>query len=102
MTDVLLDVRSVTAGFGSNTVLHGVDLQVNEGEIAGVFGLNGAGKSVTMKVLAGIVPAWSGTITFAGRDLRRVTAEGRVALGIGHVPQGRQVFAGLTVEENLR
>jgi branched-chain amino acid transport system ATP-binding protein len=101
-SDVLLDVRGVTAGFGTNTVLHGVDLQVREGEIAGVFGLNGAGKSVTMKVLAGVVPAWSGTITFGGRDLGRVTAEGRVALGIGHVPQGRQVFAGLTVEENLR
>jgi branched-chain amino acid transport system ATP-binding protein len=99
---VLLDVRGVTAGFGSNTVLHGVDLQVREGEIAGVFGLNGAGKSVTMKVLAGVVPAWSGSIAFGGRDLDRVSAEGRVALGIGHVPQGRQVFAGLTVEENLR
>lgn len=99
---VLLDVRGVTAGFGSNTVLHGVDLQVREGEIAGVFGLNGAGKSVTMKVLAGVVPAWSGSIGFGGRDLDRVSAEGRVALGIGHVPQGRQVFAGLTVEENLR
>src|SRR5438094_5155517 len=100
--NALLDLRGVTAGFGSNTVLHGVDLTVAEGEIAGVFGLNGAGKSVTMKVLAGIVPAWSGRIRFAGRDITKVEAEERVARGIGHVPQGRQVFAGLTVEENLR
>ena len=98
----LLKVEGIRAGFGSTTVLHGVDFGVNQGEIAGVFGLNGAGKSVTMKVLAGLVPAWSGKITFDGTDITKLTPEKRVAMGMGHVPQGRQVFPALTVEENLR
>ena len=100
--DVVLSVDGVTAGFGVTTVLHGVDLLVHRGEVAGVFGLNGAGKSVTMKVLAGIVPAWSGSITFLGHDVTNASPEARVRLGMAHVPQGRQVFAALTVEQNLR
>lgn len=98
----LLEARGLVAGFGSHTVLHGVDLIVNEGEFAGIFGLNGAGKSVTLKVLGGLVDAWEGTITLRGDDITRTSAEERVELGIGHVPQGRNVFANLTVEENLR
>jgi branched-chain amino acid transport system ATP-binding protein len=97
-----LDARGLVTGFGSHAVLHGVDIAVRDGEIAGVFGLNGAGKSVTMKVLAGLVPAWSGQITLGGRDITSLTAEARVAAGIGNVPQGRQVFPELTVEQNLR
>ena len=102
MTTALLEVEDVTAGFGSSQVLHGVRFSVADGEIAGVFGLNGAGKSVTMKVVAGLVPAWSGRITFAGEDVTDLSPEARVARGMGHVPQGRQVFPALTVEENLR
>src|SRR5207245_2844090 len=98
----LLELEDVRAGFGSTTVLHGVDLTVRTGEIAGVFGLNGAGKSVTMKVIAGIVPARGGRVRFGGRDITAVEPEDRVFLGMGHVPQGRQVFPGLTVEQNLR
>lgn len=101
-TEALLQVRDLRAGFGVNTVLHGVELEVREGEIAGVFGLNGAGKSVTMKVIAGMVPARAGTVTLAGRDITRLTPEARVTAGIANVPQGRQVFADLTVEQNLR
>jgi branched-chain amino acid transport system ATP-binding protein len=99
---VLLEAKGLVAGFGSHTVLHGVDLSVDEGEFAGIFGLNGAGKSVTLKVLAGLEPAWEGSVTFRGADITRLSAEERVELGIGHVPQGRNVFANLTVEENLR
>ncbi|HXA29364.1 MAG TPA: ABC transporter ATP-binding protein [Candidatus Angelobacter sp.] len=99
---VLLELRDVRAGFGSQTVLHGVSLQVREGEIAGIFGLNGAGKSVTMKVVAGIVPARRGDVVMDGRNITTVAPEDRVALGMAHVPQGRQVFPGLTVEQNLR
>ena len=102
MSDLLLQVEDITAGFGSTTVLHGVSLDVPKGSIAGIFGLNGAGKSVTMKVLAGVVPARSGRITFDGHDITTMEAEARVAAGMGHVPQGRQVFPALTVEENLR
>jgi branched-chain amino acid transport system ATP-binding protein len=97
-----LQLQQVTAGFGAVTVLHGIDLVVEQGSIAGVFGLNGAGKSVTMKTIAGVVPARSGTIVFEGEDVTRLPAEQRVAKGMGHVPQGRQVFPHLTVEENLR
>lgn len=98
----LLQVEGLTTGFGSSQVLHGVSFSVAEGEIAGVFGLNGAGKSVMMKTIAGLVPAWSGRITFGGEDITSMEAEERVALGMGHVPQGRQVFPALTVDENLR
>jgi branched-chain amino acid transport system ATP-binding protein len=98
----LLEVDNIRAGFGSNTVLHGLSFSVEHGEIAGVFGLNGAGKSVAMKVLAGVVPAWSGRVVFAGEDITRLRPEQRVARGMGHVPQGRQVFPALSIEENLR
>jgi branched-chain amino acid transport system ATP-binding protein len=102
MTEPLLVVEDVTAGFGATTVLHGVSFEVPRGSIAGVFGLNGAGKSVTMKTIGGMVPARSGRILLDGQDITHLSPEKRVALGMGHVPQGRQVFPQLTVEENLR
>ncbi|MCW2585942.1 MAG: ATP-binding cassette protein [Frankiales bacterium] len=98
----LLELHDVTAGFGAVTVLHGITMSVAEGSIAGVFGLNGAGKSVTMKTIGGTVPARSGQVLFEGEDITRLSPEKRVARGMGHVPQGRQVFPQLTVEENLR
>lgn len=98
----VLELRGVTAGFGSNTVLHGVDLAVRPGEICGIFGLNGAGKSVTMKVIAGIVEARSGSIALQGEDITHLDPEDRVGRGMAHVPQGRQVFPRLTVDQNLR
>ena len=98
----MLQLTGVTAGFGAVTVLNGIDLHVPEGSIAGVFGLNGAGKSVTMKTIAGLVPARTGSVWFDGVDVTQVSPEQRVAMGMGHVPQGRQVFPHLTVEENLR
>jgi len=101
-TQPLLDVSGIVAGFGAHAVLHGVDMAVRDGEIAGIFGLNGAGKSVTLKVVAGLVPAWSGGITLGVHDITGASAERRVALGIGNVPQGKQVFTELTVEQNLR
>jgi branched-chain amino acid transport system ATP-binding protein len=101
MTD-LLTVRGLTAGFGAQTVLHGVDLDVPAGQVTGIFGLNGAGKSVLLKVIAGVVPTRSGTISLDGADIHKLGAEGRVALGMAHVPQGRQMFRSLTVEQNLR
>jgi branched-chain amino acid transport system ATP-binding protein len=99
---MMLQLVDVTAGFGPLTVLHGITLSVQEGSIAGVFGLNGAGKSVTMKTIAGVVPARSGQVLFEGQDITVLSPERRVAMGMGHVPQGRQVFPQLTVEENLR
>ena len=101
-SDTLLEVSDVVAGFGATTVLHRLSLSVRAGEVSGVFGLNGAGKSVTMKVLAGVVPVRSGRIIYAGRDITAMAPEARVAAGIAHVPQGRQVFGALSVEQNLR
>jgi branched-chain amino acid transport system ATP-binding protein len=98
----LLEVDGLVAGFGAHAVLHGVDLHVAQGEVAGIFGLNGAGKSVTMKAVAGLVPAWGGTVRLGGVDVTTEHPERRVGRGIGNVPQGRQVFAELTVEQNLR
>ena len=98
----LLEVRGLVTGFGSHAVLHGVDISVADGEIAGIFGLNGAGKSVTLKVVAGLVPAWDGRITLGAEDITNAGTERRVALGIGNVPQGKQVFTELSVEQNLR
>lgn len=98
----LLDVHGLRTGFGPHAVLHGVDFEVREGEIAAILGLNGAGKSVTMRTVAGIQPAWDGSISLAGEDLTPLSVEERVGAGLGHVTQGRQVFPDLTVEENLR
>lgn len=98
----LLEVRDLRAGFGSHAVLHGVDVDVAQGGVTAVLGLNGAGKSVTLKVVGGLVPAWGGTVSLDGRDVTGLPVEARVAAGLGHVPQGRQVFPELTVEENLR
>lgn len=102
MTVPALELSGVRAGFGSQTIIHGVDLMVPEGGVTGIFGLNGAGKSVLLKVIAGVVPTRAGRVTFADRDITRLLPERRVALGMGHVPQGRQVFGSLSVEQNLR
>jgi len=99
---VLLEVEDLQAGFGSQPVLHGVSFSIREGEIGAILGLNGAGKSVTLKVIGGILPAWAGHVRFLGRDVTHAGAEQRVMGGLAHVPQGRQVFPDLTVEQNLR
>jgi branched-chain amino acid transport system ATP-binding protein len=98
----LLECRELVTGFGATQVLHGIDLTVRAGELHGVFGLNGAGKSVTMKTISGLVPLWSGSVRLDGSEISRLSPAKRVARGLGNVPQGRQVFADLTVEENLR
>lgn len=98
----LLSVNGLRAGFGAQTILHGVDLDVPEGKVVGIFGLNGAGKSVLLKVLAGVVPTWSGSVCLDGADITGLSPEKRVQRGMAHVPQGRQVFGSLSVEQNLR
>src|SRR3954447_13930781 len=101
-SQTLLQLRGVRAGFGAQTIIYGVDLDVPAGAVTGIFGLNGAGKSVLLKVLAGVVPTWSGSVRLGGDDITGLLPEKRVALGMAHVPQGRQVFASLSVEQNLR
>ncbi|MFN3293529.1 MAG: ABC transporter ATP-binding protein, partial [Gemmobacter sp.] len=99
---VLLKVSGLRAGYGRVPVLHGIDLHVNEGEILGVLGHNGMGKSTLLKTLMGIVPATGGSMVYDGQDLVGVRSSGRARLGIGYVPQGRGIFPNLTVRDNLR
>lgn len=98
----MLELEGIATGFGGNTVLHGVDLVVPRGGISAVLGLNGAGKSVTMKVVGGIQPAWEGRVVLDGTDVTSLSPEERVEAGMAHITQGRQVFGELTVEQNLR
>jgi len=97
----LLSVRGLTAGYGPIEVLHGIDLDVNEGEIAVILGANGAGKTTTMRAVSGMIPR-SGTVELDGRDISRTGAEKLVRQGIAHVPQGRGTFPDLSVIDNLR
>jgi len=99
---VLLQVRGLTAGFGAGPVLFGVDLDFHPGELVALIGANGAGKSTLLGVLSGLLPATGGRVVFDGRDVTNARPERLVAAGLVHVPQGRRLFASLTVERNLR
>lgn len=98
----LLEVRGLRAGYGKVPILHGIDLDVAEGEILGVLGHNGVGKTTLLKTLMGIVPATGGTMRFDGEDLSRLSPSARAQIGLGYVPQGRGIFPVLTVRDNLR
>ena len=98
----LLKVSGLRAGYGRVPVLHGIDLTVNEGEILGVLGHNGMGKSTLLKTLMGIIPASGGSMVFDGQDMVRIRSSGRAQLGIGYVPQGRGIFPNLSVRDNMR
>ncbi|SDH92844.1 amidase [Lutimaribacter saemankumensis] len=98
----LLKVSGLRAGYGRVPVLHGVDLSVEDGEILGILGHNGMGKSTLLKALMGIIPAKGGSMMFDGQDIGRLRSSGRAQLGIGYVPQGRGIFPNLSVRDNLR
>jgi amidase len=98
----LLEVKNLRAGYGRVPVLHGVDLSVEAGEILGVLGHNGMGKSTLLKTLMGIVPSTGGDMRYDGNDLARMRSSERAQFGIGYVPQGRGIFPNLTVRDNLR
>jgi len=97
----LLTVRDLHVSYGGIEALQGVSLEVYEGEIVTLIGANGAGKSTLLKAISGIVRG-QGQIAFAGRDLGRVPAHAIAAAGLAHVPEGRGIFANLTVFENLK
>ena len=102
MLSVLLAVKALRAGYGRVPVLHGVDFEVAEGEIVGVLGHNGMGKTTLLKAIMGIVPTAGGVIDYAGIDLAREKASERARHGIGYVPQGRGIFPALSVRDNIR
>jgi len=97
----MLSVQNLSAGYEAGPVIHGVNIDVRAGEIVTLIGANGAGKSTLAKCLSGVLPVTSGTIHFGDRVISHSSPAERVQLGLVHVPEGRQVFAGLTVEQNL-
>ena len=101
-TGAVLSVHGLHAGYGGKPVLQGVDLSIGPGEIIAVIGRNGVGKSTLMRALVGLLPAMQGEIRLRDVPLGRLSVHRRARAGIGYVPQGRDVFGRLTVEENLR
>ncbi len=99
---MLLEIRDLVARYGAVEALHGISLDVAEGEIVSLLGANGAGKSTTLKAISRVIAPACGSITFAGKSLDGLQPEDVVALGIAHVPEGRRIFPGLTVIDNLR
>jgi branched-chain amino acid transport system ATP-binding protein len=97
----LLEVDSITCRYGRITALEGISLHVDEGEIVTLIGSNGAGKTTTLRSISGLVRPVSGTIRFRGKEITAVSPDEIVRLGIGHSPEGRRVFARMTVRENL-
>ena len=97
----LLEIRGLTARYAAADVLKGLDIDVEEGEIVTLLGSNGAGKSTTLRCISGLVDHVSGEIKLAGQSIRGLKPEAIVRLGISHVPEGRRVFPGLTVRENI-
>jgi branched-chain amino acid transport system ATP-binding protein len=97
----LLDLRGVHAGYGASRVLHGVDLHVGAGEIVGLLGRNGMGKTTLVRTAMGLLRASAGELRFAGQDLRALAAHRIPRLGLALVPEGRQVFPNLSVGEHL-
>ena len=95
-------VSGLHAGYGRIPVLHGIDIKVDSGEIVGVLGHNGMGKTTLLKALMGFLPADSGSIRLEGTDFTREPPQARARGGVGYVPQGRGILASLTAEENLR
>ncbi|QGN47791.1 ATP-binding cassette domain-containing protein [Micromonospora sp. WMMC415] len=98
---MLLEIKDLTLLYGRIQALHGISLHVNEGEVVALIGANGAGKTTTMRAISGLRPIASGSIVFDGTDVTRMRADLRVIRGIGQAPEGRGVFPGMTVLENL-
>ena len=97
----MFDVRNLNVAYGQSRVLHGIDLSVAPGEIVAVVGRNGMGKSTLMKSLMGVIPSKSGEVVIDGTDVAAMPSHARVKRGLAYVPQGRQIFGTMTVEENI-
>ena len=98
---MLLAIEGLSVNYGGLAALRGVSVSVEGGQFVAIVGPNGAGKTTLFKAISGVVPAADGGITYQGRDLLSIPAHERMHLGIAHVPEGRQVFAAMTVLENL-
>src|SRR5262245_28325970 len=98
---MLLEVDNITLVYGRIQALHGISLQVEEGEVVALIGANGAGKTTTMRAISGLRPIAGGSIRFNGEDITKLRADLRVIRGICQAPEGRGIFPGMTVLENL-
>src|SRR3954468_13390119 len=98
---MLLELDDVHVHYGAIAALKGISANVGEGEIVSLLGANGAGKTTTLKTISGVRPLTSGRILFEGKDLAGVPAHRRVQMGIGQAPEGRGIFPGMSVVENL-
>lgn len=97
----MLSVENLQVNYGAIRALHGISLKVEQGEVVTLIGCNGAGKTTTLRAISGIVKSSGGSVQYEGRDITRVKPHELVRLGIAHSPEGRGVFANMTVEENL-
>jgi len=101
MTDPILEVQDIHCGYDGVPVIHGISLEVAQGELVAIVGANGAGKTTTMRSIAGLMHPFSGKIFFNGKDITRLKAHETIKLGISYVPEGRRLFSKLSIIENL-
>ena len=97
----MLEVKDLQVYYGVIQALKGISFEVNQGEVIALIGANGAGKTTTLQTLTGIIPSKAGKISFEGKDITKTPAHKIVEMGMAHVPEGRRVFADMTVYENL-
>lgn len=98
----MLEIKDLQVYYGVIQAIKGISFDVNQGEVIALIGANGAGKTTILHTITGLVPALSGSITFEGQDLLKTPAHKIVSLGMAHVPEGRRIFASLSVLENLK
>ena len=98
----MLEIKDLNVFYGAIHALKGISLSVDEGELVSLIGANGAGKTTTLHTISSLLTAASGSITLDGKDLQKVAPNKIISMGLAHVPEGRHVFARMTVEENLR
>ncbi len=99
--EAMLEVRGLTGGYGASQVLFGLDLEIAAGEVVGLLGRNGMGKTTTVRAIMGLTPPTGGEVRFAGRPLQGLPSHAIARAGLGLVPEGRQIFPNLTVREQL-
>ena len=97
----MLEVKDLQVYYGVIQALKGISFHVEQGEVIALIGANGAGKTTTLQTLTGIIPAKAGSISFGGKELTKTPAHKIVEMGMAHVPEGRRVFADMSVYENL-
>lgn len=97
----ILEVKNLEAGYNGMSVLHGINFDVRKGEIMAILGSNGVGKSTTLRAITGVIKPMGGTVTYKGEDITGMPSHKLVAKGISMVPEGRLLFSGMTVEDNL-